>query len=263
MAIDRYAHESAFWTSGSASPISVARSDSAWAATSGERPRRAIDERHRGDGRAHEAPLPPRRRDGQLLELGPAVGLGEDALAVRVGQVVDRDPVVGLGGGTPEELPRALGLAGQGPLEGRDREPARLSLGSRSRRSHTGSSSAGDARRDAFSNPFRRRPGAACARRGSGRSRARRTPGRRGTRDRRARRRPPTGAPRTRPGSAELARELLPELRRPGLARGEDRPRVLARGRPGRDRPWAHRPSSRPVGSPGARRRTGACRSGP
>src|SRR5947207_10433877 len=48
-----------------------------------------IDERDRGDRRSDEAALPARRREHQLLELRPAIGLEEDPFSGRVGQRVD------------------------------------------------------------------------------------------------------------------------------------------------------------------------------
>ena len=67
-------------------------------------------------------------REDELLELGPAIRLGGDALAVRMGERVDRDPVAGLAGRTAEELPRPLGLAVQRPLEQIEGEPPRLEM---------------------------------------------------------------------------------------------------------------------------------------
>ena len=78
---------------------------------------RAIDERDRGDRRADEPALPARWRVHELLELRPAVWLGQDALADGVGERVDRDPVPGLASGAPDQLPGALRLARQGDLE--------------------------------------------------------------------------------------------------------------------------------------------------
>jgi hypothetical protein len=46
-----------------------------------------------------------------------------------VGERVDRDPVTGLAGGAPEELPRSLGLVSEGPLEEAEGEPAGFELG--------------------------------------------------------------------------------------------------------------------------------------
>ena len=71
------------------------------------------------------------QRDGEktrLLELGPAVRLEEDAASDGMGQAVDRDPVAGLAGGPAQELPGALGVLGQEPVEHAEREPARLEL---------------------------------------------------------------------------------------------------------------------------------------
>ena len=116
----------AFWTSGSASPIRSARIGRAWAATSGSRPRAAVDV---GDGRdrgADEAALPARRRVDQLLELRPAIGFGQDAAARDVGQRVHRDPVARAGGLDPQALPGALGLAHDRPLEEVVGEPVHL-----------------------------------------------------------------------------------------------------------------------------------------
>ena len=81
---------------------------------------------HRRDRRADEASLPARRREDQLLELGPAVRLGGDALGVRVGERIDRDPVAGLARGPAQELPGALGLGRERALEQAEREPARF-----------------------------------------------------------------------------------------------------------------------------------------
>ena len=88
----------------------------------------AVDVGHRRDRRADEAALPARRGVDELLELRPAVRLGGDALAVRVGERVDRDPVARLAGGAAQELPGALGLAGERPLEEAEGEPAGLEL---------------------------------------------------------------------------------------------------------------------------------------
>ena len=65
---------------------------------------------HRGDRRSDQPALPSRRAVDELLELGPAVRLPCHAAAVRVGQRVDRDPVVGLASRAPEQLPGPLGL---------------------------------------------------------------------------------------------------------------------------------------------------------
>ena len=84
-------------------------------------------------------------RDGQLLELGPAVRLGEDALAERVRERVDRDPVVGVRGGAAEELPRSLGLPRERPLRAsrsRTSAPRARARGAGDR--ETSSSSAGE-----------------------------------------------------------------------------------------------------------------------
>ena len=70
-----------------------------------------VDVGHRRDRRADEPALPARRAVDELLELGPAIGLGGDALGVRVGERVDGDPVAGLARGAAEELPGPLGLA--------------------------------------------------------------------------------------------------------------------------------------------------------
>ena len=69
-----------------------------------------------------------RRRVDELLELGPAVGLGLDAPGVGMGEAVDGDPVAGLAGGPAQELPGPLGLGGQRPLEQPEGEPARLEV---------------------------------------------------------------------------------------------------------------------------------------
>ncbi len=121
---DRYAHERAFWTSGSASPMSWARIGRARAATSGWccRPRLtwvivAIVE-------------PTRRRsqrDGEKTSCSSSAQRyvsAIDALGVRMGERIDRDPVVGLARGPAEELPGALGLGRERPLEQAEGEPA-------------------------------------------------------------------------------------------------------------------------------------------
>ena len=46
-----------------------------------------------------------------------------------MGEGVDGDPVAGLPGGAAQELPGALGILGQEPVEQAEREPARLELG--------------------------------------------------------------------------------------------------------------------------------------
>ena len=110
-ASERYAHDSAFWTSGSASPMSWPRSGRAWSTTSGPRPVRRLPWVIVAIVDADEAALPARRREDELLELRPAVRLGDDAGAVRVGEVVDGDPVGRLPGAAPEQLPGPLGVA--------------------------------------------------------------------------------------------------------------------------------------------------------
>src|SRR5205823_2663818 len=83
-------------------------------------------ERHRRDGRGHQASFPTRRREHELLELRPAVGLQEHAMTDRMGKRVDRDPVRGLTRGSPQELPRTLGICGQQTFEETEGEPADL-----------------------------------------------------------------------------------------------------------------------------------------
>ena len=90
--------------------------------------RLAVAMGHGRDGRTDEPALPARRAVDELLQLGPAVGLGGDPLAVRVGQRIDGDPVAGLAGGATHQLPGALGLGGQRPFEETEGEPARLEL---------------------------------------------------------------------------------------------------------------------------------------
>ena len=100
----------------------------AWPATLGIATALAVDVGHRGDGRTDEPALPARRAVDELLQLGPAVGLRGDALAVRVGQRIDGDPVSGLARGAAHQLPGALGLGGEGPFEEAEGEPARFEL---------------------------------------------------------------------------------------------------------------------------------------
>ena len=87
-----------------------------------------VDVGHRRDRRADEAALPARRAVDEQLQLGPSVGLGGDALGVRVRERVDRDPVAGFASGAAEELPGPLGLDVERPLEEAEGEPARLEL---------------------------------------------------------------------------------------------------------------------------------------
>ena len=89
---------------------------------------RAIDVRHRRDGRSDEAALPARRAEDEVLELGPAVRLRDDAPGVGVRERVDRDPVTSLASRPAEELPRALGLDRERALEEAEGEPAGLEL---------------------------------------------------------------------------------------------------------------------------------------
>ena len=132
-----------------------------------------VDVGHRRDRRADEPALPARRAVDELLELGPAVRLGGDALAVRVGERVDGDPVAGLAGRAAQELPGPLGLGGERPLEEAEGEPARPRARSRGTagRRRTGAASAG--RRGSRSGSRARRPPAAA----SGRRGRRRCPG--------------------------------------------------------------------------------------
>ena len=164
---------------------------------------RAVHVRHRRDGRADEAALPARRAVDELLELRPAIGLGDDALAVRVGERVDGDPVTGFAGRATEELPGPLGLDRERALEEAEGEPAGLELHARGR---------ADRRRTGVASVVRRgsrcgsraglRRGAASGRRGRRRCRARCAAARRGTPDRRACARPACqGASRSASGS--------------------------------------------------------------
>ena len=84
----RSAHERAFWTSGSASPMRSAQERRGPCRTiSGSRPRASRSTcGQRRDRRADEAALPARRRVDELLELRPAVRLGEDPAAGDVGE---------------------------------------------------------------------------------------------------------------------------------------------------------------------------------
>ena len=83
---------------------------------------------HRRDGRTDEPAFPARRAVDELLELGPAIGLCGDPLAVWVRQQIDGDPVAGLAGGAAHQLPGALGLGGQRSFEETEGEPACLEL---------------------------------------------------------------------------------------------------------------------------------------
>ena len=124
----RSAHESAFWTSGSGVADEVAQQ------------RQAVRRRPPARGRARrgpragsvaivepdEAALPARRRVDELLELRPAVGLGEDPAAGDVGEAVDRGP---LGRATrPPRGPAARRAPARRrpPLQQVDADPAQL-----------------------------------------------------------------------------------------------------------------------------------------
>ena len=102
-----------------------------------------VDVGHRRDRRADEAALPARRGVDEQLELGPAIGLGGDALAVRVGERVDGDPVAGLAGGAAEELPGPLGLDRRASARGGRRRTSAPRAPSRGRagRRRTGAAS--------------------------------------------------------------------------------------------------------------------------
>ena len=217
-ASERYAQARAFWTSGSASPISWSRSPSAVGTSSGPRPVRrlpwvivAIVERD-------EPPLPARRGVHELLELRPAVGLGGDADPVGVGEVVDGDPVARLARRPSEELPGAFRVGGEGPLEQPEGEPARLEMGFAEQPVRDEQQLGGPLAAGLVPEPAaRRRPGAAGGRRGRGRSRGRRTacppgiPGPRG---------PPVraeGRSRTHPGRRRGPRGEAPSSSAAGL----------------------------------------------
>ena len=128
-ASERSAQESAFWTSGSSSPMSCADEIEPMARDLRRPAQAMVDERQGGDRRADEPPLPAGRREHEALELRPAIRLEEDPAADRVGERVDGDPVAGLAGASPEELPGAFGVVGKEPLEQPEREPAWLELG--------------------------------------------------------------------------------------------------------------------------------------
>ena len=85
-----------------------------------------VDERDAGDGRADEPALPARRRVDELLELRPAVRLGEDAPGARRGERVDGDPLARGRRHPPDELPRALGIGRDDPVGDVDGEPPHL-----------------------------------------------------------------------------------------------------------------------------------------
>ena len=216
----------------------------------------AVDVGHRRDRRADEAALPARRAVDELLELGPAVGLGGDALAVRVGERVDGDPVAGLAGGAAEELPGPLGLVGERPLEQAEGEPAGLELG-------LAEEAVGEEQeRRRRGRPWSRcgsragRPRAAASgRRGRRRSRARPAAGRRGTPGRRGRARPRVRAVAKASGSLASSASEAPRASA-GVAMGGDEGDGpgghLAAGRASRSsaRPSVHRSGriGRPVG---------------
>ena len=113
----------------------------------GSRPSAAVDERDRRDRAADEAALPARRRVDELLELGPAVRLAEDALADRDGRGCRRviqSPASRAARRRSCQV--RSGSTSDEPLEQAEGEPAHLELGlagtgdrRRTRRPPTGS----------------------------------------------------------------------------------------------------------------------------
>ena len=190
---------------------------------------------HRGDRRRRRAGAPSATARRRAARAPPSGTARRGSRAVRVGEVVDGDPVAGLAGAPPEELPGALRVGGEGPLEQPEGEPARLEMrlaeqpiGDEQQR--RGPLAAGRVPEPAA----RRRPAAASGRRGPGRSRARRTAARPGTRGRRGARARGEGRSRTRPGRRR-ARRGAPELLGRRLAGGDEGDRALggrARARP-------------------------------
>ena len=93
----RMAHERAFWTITSASPMSCRIISSARSTASGRSSsRRAMGTRWGMRGQGGRRPAGARRSCcgvEQLLQLGPAEGLGQDAAGPQVGEAVDLDPV--------------------------------------------------------------------------------------------------------------------------------------------------------------------------
>src|SRR4029077_17014257 len=70
-----------------------------------------VDVGNGGHGGADQAAFPARWREDEAVELRPAVGLGQDPTANRMGEAVDRDPVAGFSSGPAEQLPGALGVS--------------------------------------------------------------------------------------------------------------------------------------------------------
>ena len=163
-----------------------------------------VDVGHRRDRRADEAALPARRREDELLELGPAIGLRERC---RVPYGWARASTVtqsrGLARRAAEQLPACVPARRERPLEDAEREPARLDDAAR-RKSRPRGSRSGDrplASRRRLEPAQERRRGAASGRRGSAPTPARRRAGPPGTSGRRARRSAVVhGSRRTRPG---------------------------------------------------------------
>ena len=234
------AHASAFWTSGSASPISSAEERQGVAGDVRLAAAPAVDVGHRRDGRADEPALPARRAVDELLELGPAVGLGGDPLAVRVGERVDGDPVAGLAGGAAQRAARSA--------------PARPRASARAGRRRTSGPRAsargrGDRRRTAAASCGRRRVALAEAALDGGEQRPADAvdgadPGRdallarRGTPGRRASRGPRQGARRRRPGRWSAPRGCVPSASAAGSVlrrRTRRRAAVTGLGRARRD----------------------------
>ena len=121
------AHDSAFWTSGSASPMSWPSTARRVPATSGSRPvggRRGSSSR----SSSRRAGAPSATGSRRAARARPS-GTARRRCPCRTGgRGVDGDPVAGLAGGPAQELPGPLGLVGEGPLEQPEGEPARLEV---------------------------------------------------------------------------------------------------------------------------------------
>ena len=235
----------AFWTSGSASPMSCAEQRQGVDGDLRVAAAAPVDVGHRRDGRADEPALPAGRAVDELLQLGPAIGLGGDALGVRVRQRIDGDPVAGLAGGAAQELPGPLGLGVERPLEEAEGEPARLELrlveeaiGDEQERRRRGR------RASRCGTRAGRRPAAASGRRGPRRSRARRAAGRRGTSGSARAARPRVSAAAKPSGSLVKSARAAPSASAGVAMGGHERDGVGGGLAPGRGRRSRGRPST-------------------
>ena len=167
---------SAFWTSGSASPISVPRSGRAVRGDVRRAAAAAIDVGHRRDRRADEPALPARGRERPAARARPS-GRARRGCPCRYGWASASTVIQSSASRAARRSSCHVrsGFGGQRALQGSNANQRASRSGSRRRRSQTSSSSAATRR---FASPLeaarRARPGAACGRRASARCPARR-----------------------------------------------------------------------------------------